>query len=93
MSYFDHDTVAEGPARARPASVQRATGGASNDLLDLQRSAGNAAVSQAIQSGRFDSGVAVQREEGESAEDEQEEKAGQEMSSAGSEEEEKETEE
>ena len=64
MAQFDHDLGPEGPstARTRPVAAQRTPAGSSGaPLLDLQRLAGNAAVSQAVQSGRFDSSLPVQR--------------------------------
>lgn len=58
MAYLDHDLGPEG-TRGPDRPIQRRQ--ASSPVLDLQRLAGNAAVSQAIQSGRFGSTV-VQRE-------------------------------
>ena len=64
MAQFDHDLGPEGPSptRTRPVTAPRTPAGTTGaPLLDLQRLAGNAAVSQAVQSGRFDSGLPVQR--------------------------------
>lgn len=75
MTYLDHDLGPDGASRApgRPVTTQRTPSGASTPpMLDLQRLAGNAAVSQAIKSGQFDSELPVQRLEGETAEDETE---------------------
>lgn len=63
MSYIDHDLAPEGARRApaRPVTAQRSPAGAQSPLLDLQRLAGNAAVTSAIRSGRFDADLPVQR--------------------------------
>jgi hypothetical protein len=63
LSYLDHDVAPDGARRApqRPVTSQRTSAGSSAPpMLDLQRLAGNAAVSQAIRSGQFDS-TPVQR--------------------------------
>ena len=63
MSYLDHDMAPEGARRApqRSVTTQRTSSGSSaSPMLDLQRLAGNGAVSQAIRSGQFDS-TPVQR--------------------------------
>lgn len=63
MTYIDHDLGPQGPSRApaKPVTTQRTPAGAHSPLLDLQRLAGNAAVSGAVRDGRFDSSVPVQR--------------------------------
>ncbi len=76
MTYLDHDLGPDGVSRApgRPVTTQRTPSGASTPpMLDLQRLAGNAAVSQAIRSGQFDSEVPVQRLAGDTMEEEEEE--------------------
>ena len=60
MSYLDHD-LGPDTNRSPERPIQRKQ--ASSPVLDLQRLAGNAAVSQAIQRGQFGSSIAVQREE------------------------------
>ena len=82
MAYLDHDLGPEG-TRGPDRPIQRRQ--ASSPVLDLQRLAGNAAVSQAMQGGRFGSTV-VQRE-GEDEEKEDEEQAGEDETPAGPEEE------
>jgi hypothetical protein len=74
LTYLEHDLGHEGPTR--PVTTQRTpAGGPAAPMLDLQRLAGNAAVSQAIKSGRFDSDVPVQRldDDTETTEDTEEE--------------------
>ncbi|MDE3203642.1 MAG: hypothetical protein KGQ66_05405 [Acidobacteriota bacterium] len=76
MTYLDHDLGPDGASRApgHPVTTQRTPSGASTPpMLDLQRLAGNAAVSQAIKSGQFDSEVPVQRLDGDTMEEEEEE--------------------
>jgi hypothetical protein len=74
MAYLDHD-LGPDSTRGPDRPVQRTQ--TSSPVLDLQRLAGNAAVSQAMQSGRFGSSVTVQRQEEEDeAEKETEEEAG-----------------
>ncbi len=82
MTYLDHDLGPDGVSRApgRPVTTQRTPSGASTPpMLDLQRLAGNAAVSQAIRSGQFDSEVPVQRLAGDTMEEEEEEEAEEEV--------------
>lgn len=59
MTYLDHELGPDGPTRApaEPVTTQRTPA----PLMDLQRLAGNAAVTQAIKSGRFDPDLPVQR--------------------------------
>ena len=59
MAYLDHDLGPESATRAPERPVQRTQ--ASPPLLDLQRLAGNAAVTQAVKSGRFDPDLPIQR--------------------------------
>lgn len=61
MSYIDHDLGPEVSGPARPVTAQRTAAGNQPPLLDLQRLAGNAAVTSAIQSGRFDADLPIQR--------------------------------
>lgn len=63
MSYIDHDLGPDGPTRApvKPVTTQRTPSGAQPPLLDLQRLAGNAAVSGAIRRGQLDPSLSVQR--------------------------------
>jgi hypothetical protein len=78
LTYLDHDLGPDGASRApgHPVTTQRTPSGASTPpMLDLQRLAGNAAVSQAIKSGQFDSEVPVQRLAGDTMEEEEEETA------------------
>ena len=67
MTYLDHDLGPEGPSRAPggPVITQRTPANpATSPMLDLQRLAGNAAVSQAIKNGQFDSTPVQRLEEG-----------------------------
>jgi len=62
LSYLEHDMGSESSRTVeRPVTQRTPAGSTPAPLLDLQRLAGNAAVSHAIQSGRFDS-TTVQRE-------------------------------
>jgi hypothetical protein len=72
MTYIDHDLGPEVPARAPapPVTTQRTQ---ASPLLDLQRLAGNSAVSQAVKSGTFDPALPIQRLEGEGGESDEEE--------------------
>jgi hypothetical protein len=72
LTYLEHDLGPDGANRApaRPVPAQRTPAGA--PLLDLQRLAGNAAVSQAMKTGRLGQDVPVQRLE-EDTEDSSEE--------------------
>ena len=71
MTYLDHDLGPEGPSRShRPVNTQRTPAAGQAPLLDLQRLAGNAAVSSAVKSGRFDSSVPVQRLDEDAADEE-----------------------
>jgi hypothetical protein len=75
LTYLEHDLGPDGANRApaRPVPAQRTPAGApSAPLLDLQRLAGNAAVSQAMKTGRLGQDVPVQRVE-EDTEDSSEE--------------------
>ena len=73
MAYLDHDLGPEGTTRSPERPIQRTA--AQSPVLDLQRLAGNAAVSQAMKSGSF-APTTIQRE-GEDEEDKMgEEEAG-----------------
>ncbi len=61
MSYIDHDRGPEVAGPSRPVTAQRTPSGDQHPLLDLQRQAGNAAVTSAIKSGQFGSTLPVQR--------------------------------
>jgi hypothetical protein len=61
MAYLDHDLGPEGATRVPDRPIQRTT--AQPPVLDLQRLAGNAAVSQAIKSGTFAPNIPIQRED------------------------------
>lgn len=81
MTYLEHDLGPEGPTRTPnpPVTTQRIpTDSRSGPVLDLQRLAGNAAVSQAIKTGRLDGGLPVQRldDEEETGEEEGAQEAG-----------------
>ena len=69
MAYLDHDLGPEGATRAPDRPIQRTP--AQSPVLDLQRLAGNAAVSQAMKNGTF---LPVQREDDPEAMEEEEEK-------------------
>lgn len=60
---MEYDLAPNGPTRTppRPVTAQRTSTDRPAPLLDLQRLAGNAAVSSAVKSGRFDSSLPVQR--------------------------------
>ena len=71
---MEYDLAPNGPTRTtpRPVTAQRTPAqGNQAPLLDLQRLAGNAAVSSAVKSGRFDSSVPVQRIDEQEAVDEE----------------------
>ena len=63
MTYLDRDLGPDGPthAPAKPVTTQRTPAAAPPPLLDLQRLAGNAAVTQAVKSGRFEPDLSIQR--------------------------------
>ena len=71
MAYLDHDIGPDGASRATGRPVQRTP--AQSPVLDLQRLAGNAAVSQVMKSRRSDSTVPVQRIDDEDASESMEE--------------------